>query len=217
MKTAELLRETTETEFQMGMMYKFLQANLPAGWVADPATYASYATWHKILVHYSQGDTGFAKWAFHEARVWYDDKRDIFTIDGYTRKSRMFTKVAKFEDVLGIIVDRIKADEKSTVTEAAKPVSLIYRAIKHITEVEHRMVYSLIPGAEGSWSTTSRTGDTHGWLFPICCLSQWGDDDDGNEQEDWFDLLPEDDNRLAIRPHGDDYEVYDISDGEFTV
>jgi len=101
-----------------------------------------------------------------------------------------------------------------------RPISapLIWRAIKHATEVEHKHVWSDIEGAEGRW--TIRYSPEQHKDMELRDMRYWyvqvhADEADSTVSESWFEIIPEDDDHLAIKPDGDDgYQVYS-PDGEF--
>jgi hypothetical protein len=109
-------------------------------------------------------------------------------------------------------------DGESWERPASAP--LIWRAIKHACDKGQR-VWSDIFGATGQWTIREepnyKPGDERRHFFVNCLFLM--PDDDGNEQETWFEIVPDDDDTLAIYRNDDhrgEWEVYDQG-GKFKV
>lgn len=93
---------------------------------------------------------------------------------------------------------------------------LIWRAVKYATEVEKKDVWSNIPRAEGTW--TIRYGAKENKNTPLADMRYFYiryQNDYG--EDDWFEIIPEDDDCLELHPDGGGgYEVRD-PEGKFKV
>jgi hypothetical protein len=101
-----------------------------------------------------------------------------------------------------------------------RPISapLIWRAIRHATEVEKKTVWSDIPGAEGEW--TIRYSETQKpRMKPGGSIEDlryfYVRVQDGHGGDNWFEIIPEDDDLLEMHP--DNVGGYEITnpDGGF--
>lgn len=84
---------------------------------------------------------------------------------------------------------------------------LIWRAVKHATEVEHKVVWSDIPAAKGTWTIRySVKGDEKKPISELKYFYVKVKFPDATSN--WFEIIPEDDDRLEIHPDGEGgYEI----------
>ena len=103
------------------------------------------------------------------------------------------------------------------LSEDKKPSApLIWRAVRHATEVEKKRVWSEIPGATGTWFIRYSTqGDDK---KPIADLKYfYVKVKFADATSNWFEIVPEDDDKLELHPDGEGgYEVKNPG-GDFTV
>lgn len=122
----------------------------------------------------------------------------------------------KISELLEAVTPGYKVfDGESWERPAAAP--LIWRAIKYAND-KGQQVWSEIPGATGKWSIREepnyKPGNERRHFFVNCLfLSPEGND----EESTWFEIVPDDDDTLAIHSDGDGgWEVYDQG-GKFKV
>lgn len=195
------LTEIMDSQFQLSLMAKLLRQKLPASWLVELKDAA-------VMVRPRTNLTGW---------VTYNEESDSFTISYYRNGARQFgTNEIDYDQVVREIqhdFDELLQVRESQDLDFQAP--LIWRAIKHATEVEKKRVWSDIPGGEGEWFI--RYGPGKGRRTPLAKMNVFYVKVYFNEGGDtWFEILPEDDVKLEIHPSDRGYEIVDPT-GTFTI
>jgi hypothetical protein len=212
MKIAELLGETLDRSASLDIAHKWLNKN--GWWSEHSSTHLTIRNIHGVADLMSHNDAWDIDW-FRNGSVYKRNRGLSFEKAVKALEPLKTTPLLRKEAYTPPPGYKVHAGEKWE-----RPISapLIWRAIRHATEVEKKTVWSDIPGAEGEWTIRysetqkprMKPGDSIEDLRYFYVRVQ-----DGHGGDNWFEIIPEDDDLLEMHP--DNVGGYEITnpDGGF--